>query len=235
MSVAKSFGDLDQATTLVIGHDPRLQHSQAEAEYAFFFGYLGGPRPTYGPSAAKYDLAKTVWDYVSELAGCQVSLEALYVTNLCNTFLAHTPGSGTVLIPDELARRGTEQIAQAVAAGRFKIILPMAVQTFYHLCRWEFIDERSDLVDRFLAGARPQPPKAAQGIYVQSGQAPFLAVCGRRFHHQGVPVVPIVHIKQWPLRARMVKYTGPMQQAQQQVRAVLSSCFDDADGDQDGR
>lgn len=230
MSTAKPFGDLDTATILVIGHDPRLQHSQAEAEYAFFFGCLAGPRPTYGPSAATYDLAKAVWDYVSELAGCQVPLEALYVTNLCNEFLEHKPGSGTVLIPDELARCGAEQIAQTVAAGQFKVILPMAVQTFYHLCRWGFIDEASDLVEHFVAGARPRKTAAGQGVYKPSREAHFLAVCGQRFHHQGVPVVPILHVKQWPLKAKMVKYTEPMQRAQQQVCAALRSRSDDVNG-----
>ena len=34
------FGDLHKATILVIGHDPRLQKSMAEAEYAFFFEFL---------------------------------------------------------------------------------------------------------------------------------------------------------------------------------------------------
>ena len=123
-------------------------------------------------------------------------LEELYVTNLCNEFLERTPGSGTVLIPDDLAHHGVEQIAQAVTLGQFKVILSMAVQTFYHLCHWGFIDEKSELIERFLAGARPRQKKAGQGIYVQSGKAPFLTVCGQRFHHQSVPVVPIVHVKQ---------------------------------------
>ena len=56
---------------------------------------------------------------------------------------------------------------------------------------------------------------------MQSGRAPFLAVCGRRFHHRGVPVVPIVHVKQWPLKPKMVKYTEPMQRAALEIRQLI--------------
>jgi len=223
MRTVKPSGDLDTATILVIGHDPRLQRSQTEAEVAFFFDYLARPRPKSRSEAKKYDLAKAVWDYVNELAGRDIPLAELYVTNLCNEFLAHTPGSGTVLIPDDQAQRGVEQIAQIVADGHFKVILPMAVQPFYHLCRLGFIDEDSELVTRFIAAARPRASKAAQGIYEQTGRAPFLTVCGQRFHHHAVPVVPILHVKQWPLSDRTIMYKEPTQQAQQQIRAALQA------------
>jgi hypothetical protein len=226
MRTVESFGDLDTAIILVIGHDPRLQRSQTEAKVAFFLDYLTRPRPQSRSEVRKYDLAQAVWDYVNELAGYDVPLAELYVTNLCTEFLPHTPGSGTVLIPDDQAQRGVEQIAQIVADGHFKVILPMAVQPFYHLCRLGFVDEDSELVRRFVAGARPRASKAEQGIYVQSGKAPFLAVCGLRFHHRGVPVVPILHVKQWPLKARMVRFKEPMRQAQQQVRTALQASSD---------
>jgi len=221
MNATKPFGDLTTATILVIGHDPRLQRSQAEAEVAFFLDYLARPRPTSHSEASKYDLAKAVVDYVGALAGREVSLSKLYVTNLCNEFLEHTPGSGTVLIPDDLARHGVQQITQAVALGRFKVILPMAVQTFCHLCRLGFIDEDSEVIRRFIHAACPRASKAAQGIYVQSGRAPFLAVCGCRFHHRGVPVVPIVHVRQWSSRRRATRYAEPMARARQEIRQLL--------------
>jgi hypothetical protein len=223
MGAVKPFGKPERAIILVIGHDPRLQHSQAEASVAFFLDYLDHPRASSRSEARKYDLAQVLVDYVRALAGRDVSLEELYVTNLCNEFLDHTPGSGTVLIPGDKARKGIEEITKAIAIGSFQVIVPMAVQPFYHLCRMGFLDEETELVRRFVAGARPQAAKAEQGIYVQSGKAPFLAVCGQRFHHRGVPVVPVVHVKQWPLKARMVRYTGPMQNAGHQVRAVLGN------------
>ncbi len=223
MRTVNPFGDVNKATILVIGHDPRLQRSQAEASVAFFLDYLDCPRPTWPPEARKYDLAKALWDYIGELAGRTIPLAELYVTNLCNEFLEHAPDSGTVLIPDDKAQRGVEEIAQTAAAGKFKVILPMAVQPFYHLCRLGFLDEDSELVRQFLAGACPRPDKAAQGVYVQSGKAPFLAVCGQRFHHQGVPVVPIVHVKQWPLKGRTIRYEEPMQRAGQEIQAALQA------------
>ena len=67
----------------------------------------------------------------------------------------------------------------------------------------------------------PRAPQAGQGIDEQTDNAPFLAVCGRRFHHRGVPLVPIVHVKQWPLNPRMVRYTEPMQRAQQEIRRLI--------------
>lgn len=221
MSAVKPFGDLCTAIILVIGHDPRLQDSPAQAEFAFFFEYLTRPRPSAPSDRSKYGLAQAVVDYVSELVGRDVPLPELYVTNLCNQFIPQ-PGSGTVLIPDALARQGVEQIEQTVNAAHFKVLLPMAVQTFYHLCRLGFLDEQSDALARFVAGARPRPVKTAQGLYVQSGRAPFLDVCGELFHHHGVPVVPTVHVKQWPLGKCMGKYREPMEKAGSQVRAALS-------------
>ncbi|MEW6180952.1 MAG: hypothetical protein AB1522_13615 [Chloroflexota bacterium] len=65
MSSVQPFGDPTIATILIIGHDPRLQNSLAEAEKAFFFEYLEIYQvcPTYGPYAHMYDLAHAVWDY----------------------------------------------------------------------------------------------------------------------------------------------------------------------------
>jgi hypothetical protein len=222
MTSAKPFDDIHTATILVIGHDPRLQRSKAEAKTAFFMDYLARSRPTRRPEARKYGLARAVWEYIGDLAGRHVLLAELYVTNLCNEYLEPTRGSGTVLIPDDLAKRGVEQIAQTVAAGHFKCILPMALQTFYHLCHWGFIDEKdSELIVQFVAGARPRSTKAEQGIYVQTSSGSFLSVCGRRFHHRDVPVVPIVHVKSWPLKPRMVRYTEPMERAQQEIRQLI--------------
>jgi hypothetical protein len=215
---------LDSAAILVIGHDPRLQRSQTEAEFAFFMDYLTRPRPTLRSEQRKYDLAEAVANYVTELAGRPVALKELYVTNLCNEFLDFTPGSGTALIPDDRARQGVEEITNAAAIGNFKIILPMAVQPCYHLCRLGFIDEDTERVRRFVTGARPRAFKAAQGIYVQSGSAPFLAMCGQRLHHRGVPVVPIVHVKQWPrlpTLPSLARYRPLMATAGEEVRAIL--------------
>jgi len=220
MSAVKPFGKLGTATILIIGHDPRLQKSQAEAEKAFFFEYLEKYQacPTYGPDARKYKLARAVWCYVNDLAGRKIPLNQLYVTNLCNEFLPSSQGGGTVLIPDELAERGVEEIREIVSIGNFHLILPMSVQTFYHLCRLGFLDEKDEKILTFVSKARPVSLKVDQGVFVTSGKAPFLEVCGQLFHHCGIPLIPILHVKQWPLKARTVRYIEPMELAKREIR-----------------
>lgn len=224
MNATRPFGNLNTATILVIGHDPRLQRSQAEAEFALFMDYLTRPYPGSRSEQRKYELAQAVVGYVSELAGRPVALGELYVTNLCNEFLPHQPGSGTVLIPDRQARRGVEEIARTVAAGHFRLILPMSQQTFYHLCRLGFVDDRSELVAPFVRDARPSPAKAEQGLYASTGRSSFLAVAGRRFHHCGVPVVPVLHVKQRPrlhTLPSLAQYRPLMAKAGEELRAIM--------------
>ena len=225
MSATKPFGDLLTAKVMVVGHDPRLQISMAEAEYAFFFEYLGkyDERPTYGPHAEKYGLAKAVWEYINELASQQLPLDAFYVTNLCNEFLPSSPGSSTALIPNDLAQQGVEAICKVIDQGNFSVIVPMSMQTFYHLCRLEFLDEDDERIETYVKTAQPKPVNAEQGSYVAKGKAPFLKVCGQRFHHQGIPVVPILHVKMWPIKPRFIRYTEPMQKARKEISAILRS------------
>ena len=224
MNATKSFGDLQTAKVFVIGHDPRLQKSTAEAEFAFFFEYLKryDECPTFGPDAKKYGLAKGVWDYINELANRQLPLEAFYVTNLCNEFLPPSRGRGTILIPDDLAQKGVEAIYKIIAQGNFSVIVSMSMQTFYHLCRLGFLDD-DERIETYVKTAQPKPVKAEQGSYVAKGKAPFLKVCGQRFHHRGIPVVPILHVKMWPIKPRFIRYTEPMQKAKNEISAILRS------------
>lgn len=221
MSSVQPFGDLRTASILVIGHDPRLQNSQTEARFAFFFEYLQNARPTAPSEAEKYDLANAVWQYMNQLAHQDLPLDALYVTNLCNHFLERGEVRGTLLIPDTLAQEGVRQIEQIVAQGHFKIIVPLSLQTFYHLCRLNFLDEDTPTIAEFIRAARPQAAKVQQGIYEQTGKSPFLSVCGRRFHHAGVPVVPVVHSRQWPLELRMVRYRELLDNARHHISTIM--------------
>ncbi len=217
MPQTSPFAEPGKATLLVIGHDPRLQYGAAEASTAFSFDYLTRPGPTWRPEASKYDPARAVWDYVSDLAGRGPGLHELMVTNLCNEFLPHTSGTGTVLIPDDKPTDGVRAIEDILAAGRFRVIVPMSVRVFYHLCRLGFLNGDLQLVQAFAAGATPRPKEAARGLYRWAGRAPFLAVCGRCFHHGEVPVVPVVHVRLWPLKPRQTRYCEPMRLAQLHV------------------
>jgi len=114
----RPFGDPAAARVFVIGHDPRLQRSDAQAETVFFLDYLGQPKPTEGPEARKYGLATATVQYIEHLTGGKVPLAEMYFSNLCNEFLPHAPKGGTVLIPDQVADRGIAAIERALSQGK---------------------------------------------------------------------------------------------------------------------
>jgi hypothetical protein len=220
-AAVRPFGDLDTADILVVGHDPRLQRSDSEAEFAFFFELLTRPPKTRG-DVQKKALALAVCRYVDWLAGRRVSQDRLYVTNLCNEFLVRQ-AKGVIYIPEAQAQRGVRAITEAVSRGRFQVILPMAEQTFYWLCRLGFVDQADERVEDFVRNAWPREDKAKAGIYVKTGKAPFVSVCGQRFHHAGVPVIPVLHVNrwQWPLPPRWQRYRPGMEHARATVRQAL--------------
>jgi hypothetical protein len=221
MSKAEPWGNLRTASIMVIGHDPRLKDSMAEAEHAFFFDYLEHERPTYGPDGAKYDLAFGVWKYVEALAGRSTELDELFVTNLCNRLVAPPQTRGVVLIPDDLAQEGVCDLEAALGEGHFRLIIAMAMQSFYHLGRLRFIHDRHDLVNWYVEKARPKPSMARKGVYAPVATGPFLRVCGVRFHHGTTPTVPVVHISALPLKGNSLPYVEPMKAAQREIRAIL--------------
>jgi hypothetical protein len=223
MTSAKPFGDPKKASILVIGHDPRLQNSLAEAETVFFMNLLQKypEKPNYGPEKSKYGLAFAVWDYLQTLAGRRIRLEEIYATNLCNEFLDHAKGTGTVFIPPRKAKRGIKEITQALEAGHFKVIVSMAVQPFYYLCRFDFLDEKNETVTRFIEMASPKPDKKEQGLYQTVKPAPFLNVCGNRYHHNGIPLIPVLHVKMWPLKTNAKKYEPLMENANKEISVAL--------------
>ena len=215
---------MDRAGILVIGHDPRLQRSDAEAQYAFFLNYLEKPRPTLASEGRKYDFASSAVNYVRYLGGSSVALEDMLFTNLCNEFLERPIAGGTVLITDDVAERGIQAIESILSRGSFKIILSMAPQVLYHLVRLGFVGDPDENLLAFLRMARPGPAAAARGAYVPVGRSPFLMVCGEKYHHRGdgVPLVPILHAKQWPLNKRMEPHYGSlMRMAATNTRACL--------------
>lgn len=157
MSSVQPYGNLNLATILIIGHDPRLQNSQAEAEKALF-----------------------------------------------------------------LAKHGMSEICQIVSHGNFRLILPMSVQVFYHICRSGLLYENDETILKFMHKARPVFDKAEQGVYQTTGTTRFPAVYGKLFHHRGIPHIPIVHVKQWPHKARFIRYIKPKLSAERELRMTLS-------------
>ena len=218
----RPFGDPATARVFVIGHDPRLQISDAQAETVFFLDYLEPARPTSGPEAAKYGLASATVKYMEHLTGGTVPLAEMYFTNLCNEFLPHPRKRGTVLIPDEVAERGIAEIEKALRQGKPHVIIPMSLQVFYHLARAGFVAMGDDLHAAFLQKATPKRKYAEGGAYMETGRAPFLDVCGRRFLHGDIPVVPVLHVKSWSSRRHGEAYESAMQNAGASIQRFLA-------------
>ena len=216
------FGNLAQARVFAIGHDPRLQRSDAEAETVFFLDYLERGRPTQKSEAAKYDLASATVEYIYHLTGGEVPLAEMYFTNLCNEFLPHAPKGRTVLIPDRVADRGIADIETALAQGKPQVIIPMSLQVFYHLARSGFVAMEQRKREPFLRKASPKPRDEDRGAYVAAVSGAFLEVCGELFLHGSVPVVPVLHVKTWPLRGPLEAYEWPIQNAAANIRVCVA-------------
>ena len=219
---SQPFGDPAAARVFVVGHDPRLQRSDAQAETVFFLDYLGRPKPSVRSEARKYDLAAATVQYTEHLTGGKVPLAEMYFTNLCNEFLPHAPKGGTVLIPDQVADRGIAAIEKALALGKPQVIIPMSLQVFYHLARSRFVAMDDEQRRGFLRKAAPKPRDAERGAHVQSRPRSFLDVCGERFLHGSVPVVPVLHVKTWPLRGRFKAYDSAMEAAAANIQRCLA-------------
>jgi len=181
----------------VIGHDPRLKNSDTEAKYVFFLDLLESSPPGGGSQKVKYNLACSVIEYVMRLTSWRFSINKMYFTNLCNEFLPHAPKGYTVLISDEVADSGIQEIENAIASGAPKLILPMSLQVFYHMVRTSFVTGDKKRLDTFIQKATPRENWRNLGAYKESGAAPFLDVCGVVFYHNQVPVIPVLHIKSW--------------------------------------
>jgi len=217
----RPFGDPATARVFVIGHDPRLQKSDAQAATVFFLDYLEAGRPTKRSEAAKYDLGSATVQYIEHLTGGKVPVSEMYFTNLCNEFLARPDKGGTVLIPDEVADRGIAAIEKALMRGEPQVIVPMSLQVSYHLARSGFVSMTEERREAFLSKAAPKPAYAERGAYVQSRSRTFLEVCGRQFLHGSIAVVPVVHVKAWPLRGPFKAYESAMQAAAAKIQRAL--------------
>ncbi|HEY3295651.1 MAG TPA: hypothetical protein VGL38_09435 [bacterium] len=208
MTATLPFGPLDTAKALVIGHDPALQGSATQASYAFFADMYFGPLPASGSERAKYDLAKAMYDYIYCLSNGRYKPEDIYVTNLCNERLRRTSDNKgkVVYIPEDCALRGVDALKGVVAQHQFESIFAMSQQVNYWLQKLGFCEA----VAEYLAGAEPRQKDAAKGIYASKGTSPFLKICGSRLTAQGVPLFPILHVKQIPLDERLAPHYAPL-------------------------
>ncbi len=224
MLACSPFGNATAAPIWIIGHDPRLTKSKAEASTCFFFDLLEKPPGKTSAELAKRGLAQSVWEYVQELVGAPIPLKELYVTNLCNHFLNPPQGRGTVLIPNSYAEAGIQTIRSALKARTVppRIILAMSQQVLWHMVRTAFLTQHPTLTT-FMECSIPKTNIAAAGRYQATVSGAFLEVCGEIFYSDSVPIVPILHIKS---RTKSTgAYGQPMERAKMNIRSLLRDCY----------
>ena len=216
----RPYGDPVTSDLWFVGHDPRLRRSTAEAACCFFLDLLDRPPSTSPGEREKRALAQAVRDYIDHLAGRDVLPERIYVTNLCNEFLPRA-ANGTVLIPEPAADRGLRAIIAALAQRTAppRVLIATSQQVLYHTVRGGFLDEHGDLA-AFASASKPRRAAADEGRYEPTRGEAFLAVCGRVFAAAGVPVVPVLHVKQW--KRWSPRYDEPMKSAAEAVWRLMA-------------
>jgi hypothetical protein len=198
------FGGFTDSKVLAIGHDPRLQRSETLTQYALFADYFFRPKPDKSSERAKYDLAESIFSYIGFLTSYSYTSSQITVTNLCNVPLPHAPRGKTVLIPEELAVNGLKAIESILSQSSIELILPMSLQVNYWLQKLGFFSgpaEFLDLARPINRGLTNEPP-----YYEPYRNRAFSLLCGKKFETKDERlVIPILHVKQWPLKGRVVE------------------------------
>ncbi len=149
--------------------------------------------------AAKYNLAKAVFNYISNLTSFRYTADQIVLTNLCNNALPHAPKGKTVYIPESEARIGICTIQNILIQSCIEVIFAMSAQVNYWLQKLGFYPA----VTEFLSSAEPK----AKGVNytppyyeAKTGRA-FTHICGRRYtKDNNLSIIPVLHVKNWPLR-----------------------------------
>lgn len=199
-------GDFAKAEVLVIGHDPRLQRSRTQAEYAFFGDYYFWPVPRQRSDLAKYQLAQAVFDYVGVLTSHRVCPDRIILTNLCNSSLPQAPKGKTVLIPEREAKEGIKAINSILEKSTVRTVFAMSEQVNYWLQALGFYPE----VPKFLSAAEPKERgvDARVPFYEPKGKRAFQGICGKPFVIGRYSIYPILHVKNWLLKGGFVAAYG---------------------------
>ena len=199
-------GDISKGRVLVIGHDPRLQRSGTIAEYCFFADYFFRPKPTKKSELSKYKLAESLFSYIRYLTSNRYTDDELIITNLCNRELKHAPKGKTVLIPEEYAKKGIADIENILKSCRqIEIIFAMSQQVNYWLQKLGLYSS----TENYISQSEPKKDKAARGYYEPKGTSPFLEICGNKYFVNKIPLFPVLHVKQFPLKGNIKKNYEP--------------------------
>lgn len=184
---------------LLIGHDPRLQGSDTIADYALFSNYFFVAEPKSGSEKKKYGLAAKSFGQILDITKGKYKAEEIYVTNLCNEILEHAPKGKTVLIKEDIAKRGCDRISKILCDYKtIEYIFPMSQQVNYWLQYLGLYQTTTDFLDKAKPkqkGINNEPPyyEAEKQRY-----SPFLDICGNVYNLKtGQKLIPILHTKQY--------------------------------------
>lgn len=193
----------DRAKILVIGHDPRLQESDTQAEYCFFADYYFGEIPLKESEERKYRLAQSLFDHIRDITSSKYKDDEIYITNLCNEQLTKPPENCTVYIPEDKANEGLKHIRQILKICPIEIIFPMSMQVNYWLQALGFYTSENNCVDGLkpsIKGTTNTPP-----YYKASKSKIFNNICGHRYIADGKYLIfPILHTKNYPLKGKYI-------------------------------
>ena len=192
---------------LLIGHDPRLQISDTQAEYVLFANYFFHNTIKDRAFKSKYGLAASAFNQITHITNGKIKQEEIYITNLCNSSLPHAPKGKTVYIPKNKAIAGVENIKRIIEENpSIEYIFPMSLQVNYWLQKLGLYQSSAEFVvisTPKTIGIQHEPP-----YYEPTGKSPFLLICGNRFQVTGgtQTVIPILHAKCFPLNKQFRAY-----------------------------
>jgi len=192
---------------LLIGHDPRLQISDTQAEYVLFANYFFDNTIKDRSFKSKYGLAASAYSQITHITNGKIKPEEIYITNLCNSALPHAPKSKTVYIPEDKAIAGVENIKRIIEENNsIEYIFPMSLQVNYWLQKLGLYFSNDEFIEKSTPktiGVQNKPP-----YYEPKGKSPFLMICGNRYRVTGgtQDVIPILHAKCFPLNKQFKAY-----------------------------
>lgn len=192
---------------LLIGHDPRLQNSDTQAEYVLFANYFFDNTIKDRSFKSKYGLAASAFNQITNITNGKIKPEEIYITNLCNSVLPHAPKGKTVHIPEEKAITGVENIKRIIRENpSIEYIFPMSLQVNYWLNKLGLYNSNAEFIKKSTPktiGVQNEQP-----YYEPKEKSPFLMICGNLYQVTGgtQTVIPILHAKCFPLNKQFSAY-----------------------------
>ena len=192
---------------LLIGHDPRLQQSDTQAEYVLFANYFFDKNIKDRSFKSKYGLAASAFNQITHITNGKIKPEEIYITNLCNSTLPHAPKGKTVYIPEDKAIEGFENIKRILSENSgIEYLFPMSLHVNYWLQKLGMYESNDGFVEKSspkINGILHEPP-----YYEPKEKRTFLMICGNSYQVSDSKqiVIPILHAKCFPLNKQFRAY-----------------------------